>query len=401
MREKHVLASSIQSRDAYERIQDHVRHEDLSEQGWIIWGAISEYYEADGGCDRIEPGLLAEAVSHRVSAEKHKTMFRSLVSDISTTETSPANVVDALLATKREVVGQRLANAILTGTKPNGLLDEYQDLLALGSLESEESTETRQGHPVADLCATGFDPEGLIQIWPQSLNNRLDGGVKPGHHIVLFGRPEMGKTMCVIDMMAGFLSQGLRVLYVGNEDPIDDINMRVVNRLSLMSKYEVLNDPEGAELRAKNAGYDLLIMASLSPGTRREIQELIEKHEPEVLVIDQLRNLDVSNDNYVLQLDMVAKMARTWAKRYSCVVVSVTQAGDSASGKAVLDMGDVDWSNTGIPATADLMIGIGATDKNAQRGEIVFSTPKNKISGKHEYFAVLTEPTLSQLIPLD
>jgi len=401
MREKHVLASSIQSRDAYERIQDHVRHEDFSEQGWIIWGCISEYYGADSECGGINPDLLAQGVARKVVADKHKSMFRDLVSSISTTETSPANVVDDLLATKREVVGQRLANAILTGTKPNGLLDEYQTLLDTEELGEDAQIEVRQSHSVADLCSTGFDPEGLIQIWPQSLNSRLDGGVKPGHHIVLFGRPEMGKTMCVIDMMAGFLSQGLRVLYVGNEDPIDDINMRVVNRLSLMSKYEVLNNPEEAETKALAAGYDLLIMASLSPGTRREIQELIEKHEPEVLVLDQLRNLDIGNDNYVLQLDMAAKMARTWAKRYSCVVVSVTQAGDSASGKAVLDMGDVDWSNTGIPATADLMLGIGATDKNAQRGEIVFSMPKNKISGKHEYFAVLTEPTLSQLIPLD
>ncbi len=67
----------------------------------------------------------------------------------------------------------------------------------------------------------------------------------------------------------------------------------------------------------------------------------------------------------------------------------------------MLDLGDVDYSNTGIPAQADVMIGLGATNRNVQRGEIVISLPKNKVSGKHEYFAVLVEPTLSQLIPLD
>ena len=120
-----------------------------------------------------------------------------------------------------------------------------------------------------------------------------------------------------------------------------------------------------------------------------------------MLVLDQLRNLNMKQDNYVLALEQAAKQARQWAKRYSCVVVSVTQAGDSAEGKSVLDMGDVDYSNTGIPAQADLMIGLGANKKNASRGEIVFNLPKNKISGKHEYFPVATDPTLSQLIPLD
>ena len=211
----------------------------------------------------------------------------------------------------------------------------------------------------------------------------------------------MGKTLVVIEMMAGFVSQGLSVLYVGNEDPLDDVNMRIVNRLSLMTKFEVLNDPQEAQLRAEEAGYNLLIMAGLSPGTPREITGLIEKHTPDVLVLDQIRNLDMGNDNYTLALQAAAIQARTWAKRYSCVVVSVTQAGDSAEGKAVLSQGDVDYSNTGIPATADVLLGIGATERNKMRGEIVLSLPKNKVSGNHEFFAVLSEPTLSQLISLD
>jgi archaellum biogenesis ATPase FlaH len=401
MREKHVLASAIKSRKAYDSIADHVEHSDLSEQGWVVWGGIGEYYSNDPSATSIDAELLAEGVARGVSAEKHKEMFRNLVRTISEFAVSPENVVTDLLTTKREVVGQKLANALLTGGDTRGLLDNYESLLVTTELAEDAQTETRQGYSIATLVDKGFDPESLVQVWPLSLNTRLDGGVKPGHHIVLFGRPEMGKTMAVIEMMAGFLHQGLTVLYIGNEDPIDDINMRVVNRLSLMSKFEVLNAPEEAQLRADNSGYQTLIMASLAPGTPREITALIEEHAPDVLVLDQLRNLNMHNDNYVLQLEQAATQARTWAKRYSCVVVSVTQAGDSASGKAVLDIGDVDYSNTGIPAQADLMIGIGANTKNEARGELVFSLPKNKISGRHEYFAVLTEPTLSQLIPLN
>ena len=78
----------------------------------------------------------------------------------------------------------------------------------------------------------------------------------------------------------------------------------------------------------------------------------------------------------------------------------MTQAGDSAARKAVLDLGDVDYSNTGIPAQADLMVGLGANDHHAKNGEIVFSLPKNKISGVHEYFACAVEPQLSKIVSL-
>lgn len=402
MREQHVLSSSIHSRDAYDKIVAHVDSKDLSEQGWVIFQGITRYYDNDTSAQSIDVEILAEDVARSVSADKHKDMFRGLCHAMAAFEASPSNVVEDLLNTKREVVGHELANALLTNPSGvAGLMDEYHALEGQTTLEDGDSPEVRQGLDVSVLVREGFDPEGLIQVWPPTLNDRLDGGVKPGHHIVLFGRPEMGKTMATIEMMAGFLHQGLTVLYIGNEDPIDDINMRVVNRLTLMNKFDVMNSPEEADKKARENGYELLIMAALSPGTAREITQLIEEHHPDVLVIDQLRNLNMHNDNYVLQLEKAATQARTWAKRYSCVVVSVTQAGDSASGKAVLDLGDVDYSNTGIPAQADVMIGLGANDRNLQRGEIVMSLPKNKISGKHEYFAVLTEPTLSQLIPLE
>ena len=401
MRENHVLSSTIKSRAAYDTIADHVQRDDFSEQGRVVWECITEYYDADGKCECIDPEILSEAAARKVSADKHKTMFRGIVTRLADLATSPENVVADFLAHKREVVGHELADALLNGRGTDALLDEYQSLLSTTELDKEIGAEIRQGNSVASLVKGGFDPSNLIQVWPQSLNNRLEGGVKRGHHIVLFARPEMGKTMTTIDMIAGFLHQGLTVLYIGNEDPLDDINMRVVNRLSGMNKFEVLNAPDKAETKARENGYDLLIMASLAPGTAREIASLIEEHAPDVLVLDQLRNLNMKQDNYVLALEQAAKQARQWAKRYSCVVVSVTQAGDSAEGKSVLDMGDVDYSNTGIPAQADLMIGLGANKQNAARGEIVFSLPKNKISGRHEYFPVLTEPTLSQLIPLD
>jgi archaellum biogenesis ATPase FlaH len=384
------------------RIADHVESADLSEQGRLVWDGICDYYETDPSVTSIDTDLLADATARRVAADKHKTSFRELVYSLGEFESSPENVVADLLETKRQRVGNELAAALLAGDPAAELFDRYDKLLGSEELSDGDSIdEPRQGMRVVDLVSGGFNRSGLVQVFPESLNRRLDGGVRPGHHIVLFARPEMGKTMMTIEMMAGFLYQGLTVLYVGNEDPIDDVNMRVINRLAGMTKQEVMEDPDKAEKGLEGKGYENLILASLAPGTVREITGLIQQYEPHVLVLDQLRNINVHEDNRVLQLEKAATQAREWAKRYSCVVVSVTQAGDSASGKAILDLGDVDFSNTGIPSQADLMVGLGATDQNKMRGEVVLSLPKNKISGVHQHFAVLAEPHLSKFVNLE
>lgn len=400
MREQHVLASCVQSRDAFQLVADHVLRDDLSEQGWIIWQGVCNYYDSDTTAARVDTAILGDQVARGIAVDKHKEVFVRLCETLGEFDVSPANVVSDLIDTKKEVLEHKLGAAFAAKQDTRELLDEYERLCELKDFEDDDKPEIRQGLSVEDLVNTGFTEENLITIMPEPLNDRLEGGVKPGHHIVLFARPEMGKTMMVIEMIAGFLGQGLKVLYVGNEDPINDINMRVVNRLSGMTKLQVLNKPREADRKAREVGYENLVMYSAAPGTKREITALIESVQPHVLVIDQLRNIDMNDENYVLALEKAAKAARQWAKRYSCVVVSVTQAGDSADRKNVLDLGDVDFSNTGIPAQADVMVGLGANDQLKQRGEICISLPKNKVSGRHEYFTVLAQPQLSKVTKL-
>jgi len=400
MKEQNILASVIHSREAYDEIKHFMGRDDLSEQGWFIWEGVVDYYDKDDSCTSVDCSILSEATARKVSADKHKDTFRHIIQGLQEHKGSIPNVIADLLEHKREATGHRLAAAILSGDTPNGLLSEYQGLIDATELEEESKEDDRRGYDVSALVSNNFDSDGLIRVSPSSLNARLDGGVRPGHHLVLFARPEMGKTMMVIEMMAGFAEQDLTCLYIGNEDPIADINMRVVNRLSGMTKLEVLNKPQEADTKARENGYENIILHSAAPGTPRSITRLLDKYSPDILVLDQLRNINTGNDNYVLKLEEAATHARNWAKKYSCVVVSVTQAGDSAANKAALDLGDVDYSNTGIPGQADVMIGLGANMNHKAAGELVISLPKNKVSAIHEAFAVTTEPHLSKILSI-
>jgi hypothetical protein len=89
---------------------------------------------------------------------------------------------------------------------------------------------------------------------------------------------------------------------------------------------------------------------------------------------------------------------RNIAKKYDAVAITVTQAGDSAEGKAVLDMGDVDSSNTGIPGACDVLLGIGATEQHKEQGLRILSLSKNKLGGVHDSFPVRFNPAISKYV---
>jgi hypothetical protein len=81
--------------------------------------------------------------------------------------------------------------------------------------------------------------------------------------------------------------------------------------------------------------------------------------------------------------------------------MSVTQAGDSADGKKFLEMGDVDYSNTGIPAACDVLLGIGADDSMIRLSERGISFPKNKVgvgSDSHDGVIVKVRSEVSRVL---
>jgi len=134
------------------------------------------------------------------------------------------------------------------------------------------------------------------------------------------------------------------------------------------------------------------------PGTVQEIEKYIRKVEPDVLIVDQMRNLESSDTNRVLQLDAVARNLRNLGKKYNLYNFSLTQAGDSADNKLYLEMGDVDFSNTGVPGAADCMIGVGANREFLANGFRMLSFPKNKIGHTKEPVRVTLDSERSKLI---
>lgn len=389
--EKYTLASAMASRQVHSYIARHLVTPDLTEQGRLVWKVIGDYYERDVTAQYVDPALLAVLIETEVSNPKHRETLRTVVDNLGQLDVSPENWAQHLVDMRREAVGSRLAASILSGDDTPALLDEYASLETATFDEEEEEDGLVVGPRLTDLFSANAEDD-LIMLAPQSLNARLDGGMLRGHHVILFARPEMGKTTFMANLCSGFLRQNLRTLYLGNEEPIKDIIQRVLGRIADKTRHELWADPAGAEAVADEFGYKTNIaFKHMTPGTPREIEEYVIEYKPDVLIVDQLRNLNVKgskSDGFVQHLEAAAKAVRQIGGRHNCLVISVTQAGDSATGKGILDMSDVADSKTGIPAQADLMIGLGGTYEDVDASRRVLSLPKNKRSGRHDYFAV-------------
>ena len=402
--DRKILAAAIKSREVWTVVQSHVTSADIGSDTSQLLRLIQEYYERDESAQTVDIPVLSSSLSRHFQNPKQVEALRTVLTTLP--DVSAMNIAAEILALKRHNKGLELAAALqrsdyskegLNGSKK--LLSEFQILLDQSTLETTESNEEIiEKFQVLDLVEKSFDPKTLIPLLPNSLNNVLGGGCKPGHHVLVFGPVEMGKSLLVINMLAGWVEHKLRVLYVGNEDPVEDLMMRFICRLTQRTRAEVMAHPAKAQLLLEKKGYEAVTFAPLAPGNFETIQRLVNRCQPRVLVLDQLRNIDVDLDHRTQALEKAATEARNLAKRNNLLVVSVSQAADSASGKRILNRGDVDSSNIGIPGQCDVMLGIGATEEDEQSNRRFLSLPKNKVSGSHETWQIEIAPQLSMVI---
>lgn len=397
--EKELLACALHSRQDYEQIVQYIpaKSKSYSPEFQAIFGKITEWYERDSNAQSVSSEVLSEQLTATVRSEKALSRLQLLVSEAASV--SVPNVMDVVLSAKRQEVADKLSAALVQGEhgeKVDALLAEYQELKEASSLDEADSDDVMIDVDIASLMVQEYDPTNVIPLYPKSLNDRLDGGAKKGHHVTVFARPNIGKTAFTVNLGSGVARNGKRVMHLINEDRKEDVYLRYVCNLSGMDKHSVRDNPAEAQHKAGQNGLSNVIVISIKPGTPEQIKRLVQKYKPDVVIVDQLRNLQVKADSRVNQLESAATAMRNIGKQENVLMVSVTQAGDSARDKLILDDGDIDFSNTGIPAQADLLIGIGCNEEHKGTGHRVLNLIKNKIGAVEESFPVKIQESLSR-----
>jgi archaellum biogenesis ATPase FlaH len=387
-----IVAACIADRKSYDKVKAHINAAEFTPTGKFWWGLVETWYAKDPTATGIDASLLRSRAEREAGRNAGMALdwFDALQREACP---SPDNVVWEVLELKRTIKWRELAAAMETEwDRPRimQLADEHAALMKATSLTTTSSVVW--GSKLEDLDVA-LSAGKRIRLWPEALNAKCDGGAMPGDHIVVFGRPEAGKTLFAVNMVAGWLRDKRKVLYVGNEDNIDKIQNRVRSNLSGATKEQMAANPAETVRRCKARGWDNFLALHMHPGSASEIAEIVEEHKPDCLVIDQLRNLHSPGSRggtKAQRLDDIAIDVRQLLSRYGLVGLSIGQAnaGEHGRHKMWLDLDDYDESRTGVPGQADLMIGVGWTPELDAHNQRALSVPKNKLSGDHAGFVV-------------
>lgn len=397
--ELQILHSALESREHYELYRQHLNPKRWSREFQIIFGYVDDYYKRDKEAQSVDRTVLEEIITNSIQNKKHVDKFVAYVNEAWGQEASTANVQEAVLAARRSEVAIELATAIVNGKDHAKILEEYNQLLLKESLEEDSNIETYTVSDMANILTDDADRSNIVPIFPRALAERLDGGLEGSDHLILIARPEMGKTALILTIACGMARAGIQVVVFNNEERIRRLYARAISCITGLTIHEIRADRERAMALAMERGFGNIIFKSMSPGSPAQIDRELEKYpEAKAFIVDQLRNLVVKADNKTNQLEEAAKGIRNIAKARDLVAISVTQAGDSAEGKSVLGMGDVDSSNTGIPGACDILLGVGANEQQKAEGIRILTLIKNKTTGDHDSFPTRVNPMISKYV---
>lgn len=400
-----ILNAFLVGREYYDKIVDHINPKDYSQETELLIGAIGRYYAKDPNAGSVDVDLLLEQVSVELKNDKHRPIFQRILDNARNCETSAPNVEQLIISIKRKEAAEKLSTALVNGKydDADAYMEDYRHLRSVDSLDEALGKEgikvvpsQRASEMIAQETAQG-PSRGFIKVYPKVLGMRLDDGIVPGTHIVVYGVPEIGKSALAISIACGFLRQGLPGLYIENEEAVIKTRERFRSNLSKMDKWEIRADPNWADDVAFENGFGLATFVDAAGESFRDIEDLIAEFKPKWFVVNQIHNVYVKAENEVLRRERAAQNVRRLAKKYGAIGISVTQADDSADGVPFLAANNVYFNNTGIPGSADIMIGVGADPGMLERGERGISLPKNKVNDNHDQFIVRLIPQLSRI----
>ena len=226
-------------------------------------------------------------------------------------------------------------------------------------------------------------------------------GVGDGNLVIIFARPEAGKTAFWVNLVSGvdgFASQGAKVCALINEEPAVRTQMRLINAHTGMTFDEIRADKVEANRRWAEIRKNIKILDTVD-WSLDDVDEFVQKEKPDILVVDQLDKVNVKGSfaRTDEKLRAIYTGAREIAKRNNCCVVAVSQASADGHGKFDLTFDTMEGSKTGKAAEADVIIGVGHRDKLDTDERIrSLAISKNKITGWHGQLVCTIIPELSR-----
>ena len=251
------------------------------------------------------------------------------------------------------------------------------------------------------------------------LNTITNGGCPDGTLNVLLAGTNVGKTLALIHFAAGYMRLGKNVLYVTLEMAEEEIARRVdANQFNVkindVEKIEKSRYEKGiAKLKKMTDGK--LIVKQYPTGAghvghfRQDLQDmwLKKNFKPDVIMVDYIgicasSRVKLGSTSSYFYVKAVAEELRGMGIEYQCPVWTAVQATRGGFSNTDMDITDTAES-FGLPATADLMLGVIRTEELDALGQLMIKQLKNRYGNKNNpaAFTIGVEVEKQQLFDVE
>jgi replicative DNA helicase len=336
--EQCLLGALIIDNDAYDRLEDlRAEHFFLSDHATIFKEIVANV-AAGKPCDVIslmvalegkvpDAGAYLNALVQATPSSANICHYAAIVRDKA--------VKRALFAFGREVAERALA----PGASAALLVDEAAIMLARLAEARVRRDPVRAGADLsshlADLERRLVQETDSIATGYVDLDEKLNGGIRPGELIVLAARPKMGKTGLALNIACN-AAQAHHVLVLSMEMPraqLHDRNIAALGHIPLShllkpatmtpADWDALTVAAGRIEQLNlylddQGGLSLLDVRLKAIGVKR-------KHGLALLVIDYLQLMEAEGDNRNAQIEKITRGLKALAKELQIGILLLSQ----------------------------------------------------------------------------
>ena len=395
------LIKLLLKKDFYNKNKSKLSKEFFTNGTGALYETIQRAHDdSDKDLSISEVSSLHMDVYNPASTRAKKENFYSLVNEIKELELPSEKIANNLL---HSLFKRRIANkiAVLASEIYNGKDADFSEIKKQLEIPFDEDVDEYE-------YVTG-NINNLIEKlkdntkWKFNLAPLKEAvhGVGEGNLIIIFARPEAGKTAFWVNLVAGidgFASQGAKVCALINEEPAIRTQMRLINAHTGMTMDEIRADTESANKKWAEVRQNIHILDTVD-WSLDSVDEFVQKEKPDILVIDQLDKVGVTGTfaRTDEKLRAIYTGAREVAKRNDCCAIAISQASADGQGKFDLTFDMMEGSKTGKAAEADVIIGVGHRDKMDTDERVrSLAISKNKITGWHGLKNCIIIPELSR-----
>jgi replicative DNA helicase len=269
--------------------------------------------------------------------------------------------------------------------------------------EEQTQQESEAVTKDVDEIVEALQEQGEFKFNLNSLQ-RATNGIGRGNFMIVFARPDVGKTAFWVSLVAspnGFAWQEKKVSIFANEEPAIRTQMRLLNASTGLQRGNILNGSRDLAKQKWSTISPYIDNFDCVGKTMDDLDEYCSTNDVDILIIDQLDKINVTGKYNATheKLREVYTQSRELAKRHNILVIGMSQASAEAQGRSRVTFSTMENSKTGKAAEADIILGIGKEDEveNYLEDCVRFVTlSKNKLTGDHAEFEVILRPTISR-----